>query len=340
MLTTSNDSLLVEAKKEYTQQLCDYLTPEIYVGIHSIWESSKMSNSMSIIKNFQERLALIHKWNQDVIDSEVNRILKSIESSTLDNLIEAVFLSNIKILSIIRRDNDANSIKLEIPSTKHFIHKCYIECARDFWVDPDLFDDREDRFTEYEIKRNIKRCMKVITDCIEKQIRALIPMDTILSRYLSTEDHPHPQPVVEAPTQLFKEVTMTNEYDDRSEHNEDYEPTKLHMSRPTTPIIDEVEELEQVQQPSIQETSNFFMNEPVPEQSNSFDHLEVTSGDVANNAESLSPEPIMTRVNTMNDVPIDERIKNIYLRDTDTSGSALGPVNQEPDDKAFFSDED
>ncbi|RPJ71202.1 MAG: hypothetical protein EHM20_14810 [Alphaproteobacteria bacterium] len=172
---------IVEAKKHYTQQLIDMLTNYIYQGLKSIMEKCK--DEKKVLKTFQEKLCSIPKWNQDIIDNEYIRITQEIEPEFIDNLIEAVFISNVKVLSTIRAGKN-KPINIQIPESKIFIHKCYIECARYFFQDPHLIDDRETHLSRSEIARNIKRANLAINICIEKTIRDLIPIQKILENYL------------------------------------------------------------------------------------------------------------------------------------------------------------
>lgn len=170
---------LTEAKKELTQQLCDLLSPQIFKGIKSIWESEKK------LKKFQEKLSLVPKWNTDIIDEEYNRICRKEETKDLlDKLIEATFLANVKVLSSVRVGKTRN-INITIPESKKFMHHCYIETARKLWSDPHLIDDRKTFVSEQEVKRNNKRMILLIHDAIEKTISRLIPIQSILEKYLN-----------------------------------------------------------------------------------------------------------------------------------------------------------
>lgn len=181
-------NLLVVAKAEYTTQLQEILTHQIFEGMISIWESVKSSGEKQLLKKFQQQLCNIPKWNQDIINREYDRIIANTSKDYLDKLIEAVFLSNVKILSIVKLNSkSAKTIDVNVPETKHFIHMCYIETARSLYSDPHLMEDRETHISQADIHRNIKRMIKIIEDCIEKTIRKMIPMEDILDKYLRGE---------------------------------------------------------------------------------------------------------------------------------------------------------
>lgn len=180
----SGDSSIVAAKQEYTQQLCNILSPLIYEGFQVIWDNCKEESKA--LKCFQEKLCIIPKWNQDIIDNEYKRIVTNTDCEWLDKLIEAVFLSNVKVLSTIRIGK-TKTINISVPNTKNFIHKCYVETARKMWQDPYLIDDRTS-LSHIEIKKNIHRLNLLISDCIEQTIRELIPIQNILESYLNDID--------------------------------------------------------------------------------------------------------------------------------------------------------
>lgn len=177
---------LVAAKQEYTTQLCDILSPLLYKGFKSIWKNCK-DNGKASLKSFQEKLTSVPIWNQDIIDNEYNRIVKETDCQWLDKLIEAVFLSNVKVLSTVRIGK-AKTINITVPETKRFIHQCYVEGARRLWQDPYLVDDRQESLTYTEVKRNEKRMALALADAIEKTISKLIPIQNILESYLNDID--------------------------------------------------------------------------------------------------------------------------------------------------------
>ena len=123
-------ALLKDAKDTYTKRLCDYLHKPIYDGLTSIWlESKKMAEkpeSPSPYRNFQTRLSTVHKWNQDIIDNEYDRIVNVSGFKSYDNLITAIFVLHTKILSVVKIDNANKKLNLKVPNSKKFIHKCYI----------------------------------------------------------------------------------------------------------------------------------------------------------------------------------------------------------------------
>ena len=184
-----NLSVLVDAKTEYTKQLTNILVPRIFEGINSIYdetsETCKILNDNATLMRFQEKLSLIPKWNQDMLTTEYERIMKDSGCDWLDELVTAVFLSHTKILTAIKKSSKKQKkINLKIPKIDHFIHKCYIECAREFWRNPYLFSQK---CSQAEYHRNIRESQKIICSTIEETIRKLLPVKNILKEYLGEE---------------------------------------------------------------------------------------------------------------------------------------------------------
>nr|QDY52210.1 hypothetical protein 5_7 [Mimiviridae sp. ChoanoV1] len=184
-----NITVLVDAKIEYTKQLTNILVPYIFEGIKSIYETSKgvckLNNDSNVLMRFQEQLSQIPKWNQEIIDDEYNRIIDNSGCDWLDELVTAVFLSHTKILTSIKSSKKKNKINLKIPKIDHFIHKCYIESAREIWKNPYLFSDN---YNQCDYQRNLRDCNNIINDSIQETIRKLLPVKNILKEYLGEND--------------------------------------------------------------------------------------------------------------------------------------------------------
>lgn len=309
---SSLDNTIVAAKQEYTQQLCDILQPLISQGFKTIWNQCK-DNSCAL-KSFQEKICSVPKWNQEVIDNEYLRISSGTEAKWLDNLIEAVFLSNVKILSTIRV-NKVKQVNITIPNTKNFIHKCYIETARSLWQDPYLIDDRVDNISFSEIKRNEKRLNVTISEAIEKTISKLIPLQNILESYLNDIEDEEEQ--VEDPIP---------EYSSASESDTDSETysTSGNRDRDIESVDEDILTKTSSAQPSQEE---FFMVDPNKDQTPE-PNFDILDGDTIKEAvDNFSPDREQKLESKNIVIPNKPSVKNDRYEN-----------NQ--DDHSFFSDSD
>ena len=151
-----NLNILTEAKKVYTDQLLKILRPRIYEGFKSMYNDiiEESSNQLretkiqktSVIKLFQQALKDIPEWNQTIINREHTRIMTDSNCEDYFNdLIEAIFITNIKILTSVQiNNNNSLNIKINIPQPSHFIHKCYIQCSKEIYKNPYIFDLSKD----------------------------------------------------------------------------------------------------------------------------------------------------------------------------------------------------
>lgn len=171
-------NLLVDVKKEFSIYLVNELSVEINKAIYSLYNNCK-NNSNDILSDFQEILADIPKWNNVIILSETTRISEKI--IFLDDLITAVFISNMRLLCSVK--NKKKQISVRVPKTTTFIHKCYIEIAKQFWSYTYLFNEN---INKLEIQKNKRQIDYIIKTSIEDVIRKLLPMKTILDDYLET----------------------------------------------------------------------------------------------------------------------------------------------------------
>ncbi len=169
--TTVNNNIIIEAKNQYTLQLIDTLAPYIFSGLKSIHVKC------SSLKKFQEELTNIPKWNKLIIENEYDRVVKYSKCDWLDKLIESVFVCNVKILTAINADNDS-VFQIKVPDTKDFLHACYVESARNLFVEPHLIKDDEHN-------KNMKMCIETIGKSIEKTIHHFIPKQEIIEQCLN-----------------------------------------------------------------------------------------------------------------------------------------------------------
>jgi hypothetical protein len=173
-----NKACMIELKKEYTILLCNILTPLILEGLQHLYKISKdKSSKNNVLKAFQLLLKEIPSWNTEIIKQEVERINeKTKEYPWLIKLIQSIFKLNILINDLEPSEEMKKSIDMSL-----FIHTIYIECARQFWMDPFLFYHD---YCSLEQKKNYCEIMKIIGCCIENSIRRLLPLNAIFEKFL------------------------------------------------------------------------------------------------------------------------------------------------------------
>ena len=226
--------VLVEAKKEYTNQLQQIVSPRLYEGFKSIYNdilkvlSEEMiegnTQSSSVIKLFQKSIKDIPLWNNEMIKNEYNRIEKISNCDYFENLIEAVFITNTKILTSVQiNNNDSLSIKINVPQPQHFIHKCYIECSKEIYKNPYIFDMSKN-LTPKEKHSNLRESLSIINHSISNAIRDLLPIRDILRQGLLNESSTND---TQKEIEFEEKVESSTEEEINNEDNEDDEDDNL-----------------------------------------------------------------------------------------------------------------
>ncbi len=188
---------MIEAKKEYTTQLQQILSPRIYERFKFIFDGTieviKQELSMnhiqnqSVIKIFQKQLSSIKDWNESSIIEEYERIKSRSKCNYLDKLIKAVIVANMRILSTIQYGGRRKSkIQVHIPTPTHFIHKCYIECAKEIYKNPYIFD-MSLNLSSKEKHQNLRDSLILIDNGIQSAIRQLLPIGDLLEQNFNSD---------------------------------------------------------------------------------------------------------------------------------------------------------
>lgn len=184
-----NVNVLNVAKDEYTKQLNRILTPIILQGISSIYDDAvnilseeEQNSGDDILKlvQFQRLLKDVPKWNQNIINNECGRIKNM--CPWLNDLIVAVFVTHVKILTSVKINKGNKKFKFSMPNFDTYIHNVYIEAAKEFFFNPQLV---------YSYHGDSKKTLEtniIIEKSIDEAIRNLLPVQDILNTYISNND--------------------------------------------------------------------------------------------------------------------------------------------------------
>jgi hypothetical protein len=195
---------IVKVNSEYVTFLTDIITPLIYEGIVSIYhdsmniekqliEKSKTDPTIEpqgILKLFQSCLKEVPNYNKNILDGETNRIKHGSKCyEWFDDLVKATIKSHILLLTCSSKTHKSESLDpkhYENVNTDDFIHKCYIESAKLFYNNPELFWHD---LKPIKAKRNQKMIIDMIKKSIESAIRKSLPMKIILEDFLNNDPY-------------------------------------------------------------------------------------------------------------------------------------------------------
>ena len=181
---TSN--VLTESKNEWSILLMNYLTPHVIDGFRSIFNESvqicdKNDEMDKYLMTFQNLLTRIPKWNQQMIETERERIIKLCNCSYLEDLMTCVHIVQLKILSCVRVGSETKKINIDIPDFCTFLHNVYTNVARKLYSNIYLF---EADISELEVQKRNREFELLVQTCIMNTIRDRIPVEALLRQYI------------------------------------------------------------------------------------------------------------------------------------------------------------
>lgn len=199
-----NITSLKESRNEWCVRLINILTPQIMLGIRSIFNSAKAlcaenGEMDKYLLTFQNFLTRIPKWNNELIQQERDRICEASGCKYLEDLITCVHIIQLKMLTSIRVGNKQKKVDLSIPKLDDFLHKAYINVARQMYNKAYLFSLD---VKPIEQQKNNTEIESIIQKCILDAVRESIPLEYILRSYLEETE----EVVDEVKEEIIKET--------------------------------------------------------------------------------------------------------------------------------------
>ena len=172
--------VLVEARREYLQVLYECMVPEMISSFYQLYlESEKMmKNQANRLIQYQKFLKEIKNWNNSIVKEHTDAMKR--DCPWFDDLMVAVIVSSVKIMSSVRLTKTSNKISLNIPKPEDFVHECYKAAAEDIYKQPYVMselmtdDEREDALWDR------------VAECIEKIVKKYVPLQQILAMNIAS----------------------------------------------------------------------------------------------------------------------------------------------------------
>lgn len=239
-----NISALHESKNEWGSRLITILTPLIIDGYKSILEESiklcKDNNEIDkYLMTFQNLISRIPKWNQQIIETEKNRICEKSGCNYIEDLVTCVHIIQLKILTTMRVGQKQKKIDISIPKLDDFIHKVYINVARKIYKNVYLF---EIKIQPLQVQKNYRELEIIIQECILNTLRESIPVEAILKAYMDETIEEYiveevKEQIIEEPIRAQEIITNAEQKQNVSFNNIDYVKTDNgveHINAPKT----------------------------------------------------------------------------------------------------------
>ena len=257
----SNLHVLVEAKKELLNQLTTTILPLGLDTMENLYAESVIeSGGKMVLKNFQERIAGIPKWNNYQIDAEVGKAVDRC-GGCLDEMIAAVFVATVKIISSVRLSKDSRKVSLKIPTNDVFVLGVYTNVAKRIYEDPYIYQE--------VVSRNDRRkdLLKRMDGVVEETVKEMLPINQILKTYLNKNAvdvmngepvEPEPEPAMEPESDMFPgdgELPVEEPFEEPEMPEEPMEP--MEPAEPSFPMSEEPMDAPQ------EETKSFTFNDKI-----------------------------------------------------------------------------
>ena len=208
----NNVPTLQTSQQEWAIRLSRVIHPLIYEGIQAMFQEAvgickQSEEEDKYLMTFQNILARIPKWNEEIVKKETARIIEKSGCSYLEDLLTCVHIAQLKILSSIRTGKSQKKVEIDIPKLNGFVHKVYIHISRELYANVYLF---EKGISPLVFQQNRSKVNEIIKEAILNAIRDSIPVEQLLRAYLDEttdfmKEVPKEEPKVE------KELTFSNQ---------------------------------------------------------------------------------------------------------------------------------
>ena len=170
-------AILVEAERKFMIKLCNAMTPVMIDAFYEMYKKAiEVSKGRQTLIHYQTLLQEVPHWNNTIVKQHADAIIKS--CSMFPNLLAAVFVISVKIMSAVRISSDSKKINIKLPSNDVFVHSCYIAAAKSLYEDPYVVVDKMS-----DQDRRIKMGAR-FNELIKEVVDDFIPVQQILDTYI------------------------------------------------------------------------------------------------------------------------------------------------------------
>jgi hypothetical protein len=188
-MSSADVQVLLESKQEYTKQFVNVTGKHFVAGLLAMYESVQKRNRVPkmILREYQAQLRLVPQWSQTILEHEETRFLTNTHCDWLEELLKAIFTVNVQIMSNLSSGKPLKTkMCVEVPSLKTFLHRCYINMAREVWKQPRLVYHR---IPKMDYQNNMIALTTLVEQCIVDTIRQSLPFRDFLGNVLREESH-------------------------------------------------------------------------------------------------------------------------------------------------------
>lgn len=208
-------------KQTMRENLTRVLVPHVADGLWSVYDNAKTACERNgqpekTLQTFQNLLTSIPKWNDQTLQTEVERITTASKCDYIEDLLLGVFVSYIRAFASLQQSEATQvNIEFERPSLSKFVHTFYIAAARKCWSQAYLFNTISVASTQQA--KNRRDIETMLESTVGEVIDGFIPWREISKAYFQAREEAAPKP----PVTFGKPEVHEFETDDDDSEDED-----------------------------------------------------------------------------------------------------------------------
>jgi hypothetical protein len=229
-------------KQSLRENLARTLVPHVADGLWSVYDSAKSACERNkqpekTLQTFQNLLTRIPQWTDEILSTEVQRILTASKCDYIEDLLLGVFVSYIRAFAALQQA-DATHVQIDFdrPSLNVFLHGFYKLAARKSWSNAYLFNTIGVKSEQQA--RNRRDIETILETTLSETIDSFIPWRDISKAYFQAraptasapvaESEPEPEEETKPPVQ-FAETNDVHEFETDDEDSEDDAPKPIKL---------------------------------------------------------------------------------------------------------------
>lgn len=214
-------------KQTLRENLGRVLVPHIADGLWSIYDNAKTACERNqqpekTLQTFQNLLTRIPSWTDEILNSEVDRIMIASKCEYIDDLLLGVFVSYIRAFASLQQSESTRvNIDFDRPPVSKFVHTFYKLAARKSWSQAYLF--KTIGVSSEQQARNRRDIETMLEATMSEVIDSFIPWRDISRAYFQAREA---APTVEAPVVppvKFEEKPTVHEFETDNEESDEEE---------------------------------------------------------------------------------------------------------------------
>ena len=213
-------------KQTMRENLTRVLVPHVADGLWSVYDNAKTACDRNMqpektLQTFQNLLTSVPKWNEETLQTEIDRIITASKCDYIEDLLLGVFVSYIRAFASLQQ-SEATQVNIEFdrPSLSKFIHTFYIAAARKCWSNAYMFNTINVSSTQQA--KNRRDIENMLETTVGEVIDGFIPWREISRAYFQAREEAKPKttapPVTFAPPQVHE--FETDDEDDAEEEED------------------------------------------------------------------------------------------------------------------------